>query len=356
MAGLRTRAGSLCAAGLLAAQIAAAVADDGTNLSATPTTDEIVLQNGSRILGTVTATRDGVVTVETEFAGTLKIAQDKIQSMQTREAVVMKLRDGTVVEDQQVVVQDTELVLPPSLVPAAPYSLADLAVMNPQPWELGDGYRWTGLASAALTIEDGNTDTEEFDYKLESVWRSLRDRFTAKMVGEVDEANGVKNAENWKANGKYDYFLKDPTYYTGMVGAAEADKFADLDLRYYIGPYLGHQFYEEPVLTLSGEVGAVYVNENFIVADDKEYPGLNWTANATSNILGGDSRLYFDHNGILNLDDASDLIMNTTFGLAFPLMFSIEAAAEVLLEYDSGVPPGVEEMDQTYRFRVGYTW
>lgn len=352
MAGMRTRAGSLCAAGLLAIQVATAVAED----SGTPPTDEIVLQNGSRIFGTVTATRDGVVTVETEFAGTLKIAQDKIQSMQTREAVVMKLDDGTVVEGQEIVVQDTELVLPPSLVPDAPYSLADLAVLNPEPWELGDGYRWKGLVSAALTIESGNTDTEEFDYRLESVWRSLRDRFTVKMNGEVDEANGVKNAENWNATGKYDYFLKDPTWYTGLTGAAESDKFADLDLRYYIGPYLGHQFYEEPILTLSAEVGAVYVNENFIVAEDKEYPGMNWTASASSNILGGDSRLYLDHNGILNLSDANDLILNTTMGLAFPLMFNIEAAAEVLLEYDSGLPPEVEKLDQTLRFRLGYTW
>ncbi|GAB3292382.1 DUF481 domain-containing protein [Parahaliea aestuarii] len=341
---------SLCAAGLLALHIAGAVAEDSNT-----SPDEIVLQNGSRILGTVTATRDGVVTVETEFAGTLSIAQDKIASMRTQTPVVMKLEDGTVVEDQPIVVADSELVLPATLVTQS-YPLADLAVMNPEPWELGQGYRWKGLVSAALTIEDGNTDTEEFDYRVESVWRSLRDRFTTKLNGEVDEANGVKNAENWNATAKYDYFLEDPTWYTGLTAAAESDKFADLDLRYYIGPYLGHQFYEEPVLTLSAEVGAVYVNEDFIVADDKEYPGANWTVNASSNILGGDSRLYLDHNGILNLDDAGDLIMNTTFGLAFPLMFSIEAAAEVLLEYDSGLPPEVEKLDQTYRFRIGYTW
>lgn len=350
MVAIRTRSAPLVAAGLLVFNVAAASADEDAPQ------DEITLENGSRIIGTITDTRDGVITVETEFAGTLSIEQDQVAAMTTVDAVVMKLEDGTVVEDQPIVVEDDELLLPAGLAAETRYPLADLLVVNPEPWELGDGYKWTGLVSAALTMEQGNTDTEEFDYRLESVWRSLRDRFTAKMNGEVDEANGVKNAENWNAIGKYDYFLEDPSWYTGINAGAEADKFSDLDLRYYVGPYIGHQFYEEPILTLSAEGGAVYVNEDFIVADDKEYPGLNWTVNATSNLLGGDSRLYLDHNGILNLDDAGDLIMNTTFGLAFPLMFSIEAAAEVLIEYDSGVPADVEEVDQTYRFRLGYTW
>jgi Protein of unknown function, DUF481 len=314
--------------------------------------DEIELRDGSRINGTVTGTRDGVITVETSFAGTLNIQQDQVAAMRTSEPVVMKLEGGVVVEHQPIVVEDGDLQLPS----ATDFPLAQLLVVNPEPWELGRGYKWTGLVTTALAIKQGNSDTEEFDYRLESVWRSLRDRFTTKLNGEVDESNGVKNAENWSALGKYDYFLEDPTWYTGLNAAAEADKFADLDLRYYLGPYLGHQFYEAPILTLSAEAGAVYVNEDFMVAEDKEYPGLNWTVNATSKLLGGDSRLYLDHNGILNLDDAGDLIMNTTFGLAFPLMLNVEAAAEVLLEYDSGAPPEVEEIDQTYRFRLGYAW
>jgi hypothetical protein len=37
-------------------------------------------------------------------------------------------------------------------------------------------------------------------------------------------------------------------------------------------------------------------------------------------------------------------------------LFNVEAAAEVVLEYDSARPPEVEETDQTYRFRLGYAW
>lgn len=340
----------LLAAGLLAMHVTTAIAAD-----ANAHLDKITLKDGSHIVGTVTAMRDGVLSVETGFAGILSIPQDQVESMATRNPVVMKLQDGTLIENQPVIVKEEQLLLPASLAPQSTYALSDLQVTNPEPWELGQGYNWTGLVSGALTLERGNTETDEFDYKVESYWRSLRDRYTFKLNGEIDEANGLKNAENWIAIGKYDYFIDGPWYW-GMNAAAEGDKFADLDLRYYIGPYIGREFYNTPRIALSAEAGVVYVNEDFILAEDKEYPGMNWTVTASSNILGGESRLYLDHNGILNLDDAGDLIVNTTIGLAFPMMFSIEAAAEVLLEYDSGVPNGVEKLDETYRFRIGYTW
>jgi hypothetical protein len=107
---------------------------------------------------------------------------------------------------------------------------------------------------------------------------------------------------------------------------------------------------------MEAELGLVYVNEDFIVAEDQDYPGANWNVHIKSNYLGGDSRLYLDHIGIWNLDETSDIILNTTFGLAFPLLFGLEGAAEVLLEYDSGAVEGVEELDETYKFRIGYTW
>ena len=204
-------------------------------------------------------------------------------------------------------------------------------------------------------MQRGNTDTDELDYKLESRWRSKADRYTLKADGEVDETNGQKTADNWKVVGKYDYFLEGPNY-VGLVTSAEKDKFRDLDLRYLIGPYIGRQFYEAPVFTLSAEVGASYVDEDFIEAEDKEYAAGNWAVNASSNYLGGDSRLYLDHRGIVSMEDASDYILNTIFGLAFPLLWDFEAAAEVQLDYDNGAVEGVDELDQTYRFRVGYTW
>ncbi|MEP1471186.1 MAG: DUF481 domain-containing protein [Halieaceae bacterium] len=317
-----------------------------------PPPDRIVLKNGSTILGTITATRDGIVNVDTDFAGSLEIAQDQIQSLGTTEPAVIQLADGKVLDAQPIVVENEQVV---DATSGQSFALADLAVVNPEPYELGIGYQWSGLVNFSMVMERGNADTDELDYKLETQWLSDDDRFTIRLNGEIDEANDVEIADNWSIIGKYDYFLDGPWYVGGNV-AAESDDFADLDLRYYMGPYVGRNFYDTDLLFLEAELGLAYVNEDFIIAEDQEYPGANWELHFSSNYLGGDSRLYVDHVGIWNLEETSDLILNTTFGLAFPLLFSLEAAAEVLIEYDSGAVEGVEELDETYSFRIGYTW
>ena len=316
--------------------------------------DRIVLKNGSTVFGTVTGSADGVISVDTDFAGTLAIAQDQVVSLQSSKAMVLQLADGTVLEAQPLTVQNEELIVT-GTVPGSTFSLSDLTKTDPEPWELGNGYNWTGLVNFAFQVQRGNTDTDELDYKLDTRWRSVDDRYTLRMDGELDKANGIKNADNWTVLGKYDRFLED-RWYWGLNLSVEQDEFADLDLRYYVGPYMGREFYTDPVFMLEAEAGLAYVKEDFIVAEDNDYPGANWNVKMSSNYLGGDSRMYIDHLGIWNLDETSDVILNTTFGLAFPLLFGFEAAAEVLLEYDSGAVAGVEELQETYKLRIGYGW
>ena len=250
------------------------------------------------------------------------------------------------------IINQENLVLPDA---AQTYPIEDLAVVNPEPWELGNGYRWTGSISFAWALQRGNTDSDELNFKLDPVWRSKRDRYTLNWSGEQDETNGVESADNWLLTGKYDYFLTDPNF-VGLVVNAKKDKFQDLEIRYLIGPYFGSQFYDKPVFSLSGEIGFSYVNEEYIAAEEQQYGASIWSLNATSNYLGGKSALYFDQTGIWNLKDTSDVILNTTFGLSFPLMWDLEASAEMLFEYDSGAVEGVDDLDQTYNIRLGYTW
>jgi hypothetical protein len=169
--------------------------------------DEILLKNGSRILGTVTSARDGVVVIETDFAGTLTIDSATVEAMQTKGSMVLQLADGNIIRDQPILVKQEGMVVTTESGDQRSYGMSDILLVNPEPWELGDGYKPTGLVSFAWALERGNSDTDELDYKVESTWRSLEDRYILKMAGEVDEANGLKSADNWAIIGKYDYFL-----------------------------------------------------------------------------------------------------------------------------------------------------
>ena len=314
--------------------------------------DELILKNGSRLFGTVVTVRDRLVTFKTSFAGTLSISMDEIVSVNSKNPVIMLLADQTVVNSTSLIIDQENLVLPDA---AQTYPIEDLAVVNPEPWELGKGYRWTGSVSFALALQRGNTDSDELNYRLDPVWRSKEDRYTLKAGGELDETNGQESANNWQIIGKYDYFLTDPKY-VGLFVSVEKDKFQDLDVRYVVGPYYGNQFFDKPIFSLQGELGFSYVNAKYDIAEEQRYGASTWNVHVTSNYLGGKSALYFDQLGIWNLKDTSDVILNTTFGLSFPLMWDLEAAAEMLFEYDSGAVENVEKLDQTYKVRLGYTW
>jgi putative salt-induced outer membrane protein YdiY len=317
-------------------------------------TDRLEMSNGSLIIGRFVDADKGKVIFETDFGGTLSLDQTKIVSMEVNSDLRLQMKDGAIIATDTLKVADQTLTL--DQIPDSRYGLDQLLRINPEPWEVGRGYRHQGLASTAFSLQRGNTVLDELDYRLESRWRSLKDRYTFKVEGEVREANRERTAENWTITGKYDRFQVGD-YYWGLAATAEENRFADLDLRTTLGPYVGRSLFEGTPFVLELESGLSRVNEDFgDDNDDRTYVGLTWSVRSESQYFGSDSRLYVDHNGLKNLSEQDNLILNTTFGLSFPLLGQVQGATEVVLNYNSGAVAGTEDLDQTYRFRIGYTW
>jgi hypothetical protein len=334
---------------VLAAHLTSVSAEDATAL------DKIMLKNGSVIYGTVKSAMDGVVSFDTEFAGVIEVKSSAIDSMQTQGSVTIQVTDGTIIKDKPLQIEKESFEFNNAQGELISYTVAEIKHVNPEPWQLGEGYKWFGNVSFAFELERGNSDSDELDYRVNSVWRSLENRYTVKLNGEIDKSNDVKSADNSMLVGKYDRFTSNDSYW-GLNLALEQDDFEDLNLRTYLGPYYGRQWFDKPIFSMSAETGLVFVDEDFIEAEDQDYMGANWTIHATSNYFGGKSKLYADVTGIWNLDAADEVILNTTLGFSFPLLGNLEAAAEILLEYDSGAVEGVDELDQTYKIRIGYGW
>jgi hypothetical protein len=315
--------------------------------------DRIELSNGSVLVGRFVDADAGKIVFETDFAGTIKIEQSRVTAMDVNSAVTLQMEDGSVHQTERLMVADQTLTLRGRS--DARYAIDQLMRINPEPWELGNGYRHTGTVSTAFSVQRGNTVLDEFDYKMESRWRGLSDRYTVRLEGEVREANRKRTAENWSITGKYDRFQVGD-YYWGLSAMAEENRFADLDLRTTVGPYLGRALFESTPFMLELETGVSHVTEDFATAPDASYLGLTWNVRSESDYLGNESRLYVDHRGVKNLDERANLIMNTTVGLSLPLLGRLQGATEVVLNYNSGAVAGTEELDQTYRFRLGYSW
>lgn len=319
--------------------------------------DELTMKNGSRLVGTLVSAGDDVVTFDTPFAGTLSIKLENIEHVVTASPVTVQMEDGQVFYDRTIDDRDGQLVVIGEGEPEAIYTAADIDMINPEPWKLGVGYRWTGDVSAALESERGNSDTDELDVAAKTEWLSLVDRYTIRYAQELDKNEGTKTTDNWNAKFQYDRFLvSNPVNYWGIKAWFEYDKFQDLDLRSIVGPHIGRQFFDNGKLSLRGELGPVYVDERFDVAEDDDYVGALWQFQATSDILGFGTTLYANHDGLLNFEETDNVLLNTRLGIKMPLIYGFQTSFETLWEYDGGAVEGVDEWDKTYNFRIGYAW
>ena len=319
--------------------------------------DELHMKNGSRLIGDLVSTEDGTITFETPFAGSITVTLANVERVVTDEAVVIMLEDGTVYRDRRIDGSENHLVATLEGKDPVVFDAIDIRLINPAPWQLGEGYNWTGNFNAALESERGNSDTDEWDVAGRSTWRSLRDRYQFDGELERDEADNTKTTDNWTARLKYDrFFGGDPDNYWGGKLRFEYDKFLDLDLRTTVGPHIGRQFFDSKLLTLHAELGPVWVDEQYDVGEDNDYPGALWEMGLESGIIGFGTTVYVIHDGILNFDETDALVLNTKVGLRMPLIYGFESGFEAKYEYDGGVEDDIDDMDETYNFRIGYRW
>lgn len=332
----------------------------------------VLLFDGSIIVGDIVSYENDAVTLNTSFNRELSIEASLIKDIEAPaedlSIATLMLKDGRKVEAAPFIVTSGVLALSDGEI----VKLSDVDKLNPEPWEMGQGYAWKGLASVALTVARGNTDADQLDLGVNTQFDSTRDRITLRASAERDtaivsvpsasgdgsfERVSKPSADNWRIIGKYDYYLKDLTkHYLGVNASVEADKFTDIRLRSYIGPYYGRKLFNGSWGKLDGELGFVRVDTDFYTADDTEYYGANWNFTGESMVLGGDSRLYLTHVGILNISDGNSVILDTTLGLGFPFFFGLEAAAELSIDYDGAAAAGKDAVDQSYNLRVGYSW
>lgn len=319
--------------------------------------DEIQMKNGSRLIGELISIEGDKVVFKTPFAGNITITQDNVARIITEEPVTLMMEDGTVYRDRQITANENAMLVEAEDEAPVLFHANDIEMVNPEPWKLGEGYDWSGRISFAAEAERGNSDSDEWDLQFDTVWLSLKDRYTLKGDIEYEEKRGSKTEDNWMLFSKYDRFLKPGSKnYRGAKLSFESDEFEDIDLRTVLGPHVGRQFSKSDRFKLEMEVGPVWVHENYSIAQDEDWVGALWYIDASSDIIGFGSTLYFDHDGILKVEDPSETILNAILGIRVPIAGGFETAFEVEYEYDGGAADSIDKLDTTYNLRLGYAW
>jgi putative salt-induced outer membrane protein YdiY len=318
--------------------------------------DELILKDGSRMLGKVVKKENNTLEFKTSFAGTIKVQWDQVSELITDEPKKVMLSNEEVIKGREFKnTDDTTLVAPEPDAPAQSYAATDISYINPAPWRLGEGFRFTGRANLAFESQRGNTDKDELDIDGNLLWRFKDHRFT--MFGELerDKNDGKTTTDKWNTSGAYNYFVT-KKWYTGAHVGFESDDFADLNLRALAGPLIGYQFFESKALNLSAEVGVLRVHEEFKSQNNDNYTSLGWQINYDQFVIKDLMQLYHRQGGVWNVQSTSDVVWNTWTGLRFPLILGLVASTEIKVEYDSGAADDADETDTTYTLKLGYQW
>lgn len=316
--------------------------------------DTLIMQDGSRLLGEVVRQQDGVLEFSTSYAGVIQVQWNQISELQTDKPVEVYLDSG---ESLQVTTirntgQKTQLGDAATEREVAP---AAVAFINPEPWQRGEGMKLSGALNVGMEFQQGNTEQEKLalDAALEA--RRKHDRYNLAAQYQKDKSNNVTTAQNWRLRNKYDYFVTDKRYYGASLNF-EKDKFADLKLRTSVGPHVGYQFFESKQLNLSADISLLYVTQDFYLAPDDEYSALGWSVDFDKLLFAERVQLYHRHNGLFELGETDNVVVNSWTGLRFPLYAGVVASTEAEVNYDGGVPAGVDEVDTILRVKLGYQW
>ncbi len=320
--------------------------------------DELLMRDGSRLLGKVVKREGGTLEFETSYAGVLKVKWDEVSELHTDEPMKLMLKDESTLTAQHIKNTEAGILLDDNI--EADQSIETLAqseleYINPDPWRTGDGFKLSGGINFALSKERGNTDKDEIDADGDLTWRFRHDR--VRMFGEFerDRNNSKKTKDKWKSNNSYDHFFT-RKWYGGAFLGFEHDQFADLNLRTIIGPKVGYQWFESKKMNLSTETGPMYTDEDFDDDPDDDYIALGWAINFDRYLFGEFMQFYHRQTGLWSMDDTSNVVWDTWTGLRFPLVLGLVASTEMQVEYDSGAAENADDLDTTYTLKLGYAW
>ncbi len=316
--------------------------------------DTLIMQDGSRLNGEVVRQQDGSLEFSTAYAGVIKVQWAQVSEVVTDKPMELFLGSKELITTQRITRSDSGMSVE-TAAGARQLADAELAYINPDKWQRGEGYKLTGRVNFGLDFQDGNTDKEEIGLDGQVKVRRQHDRLNVAGQFEKDKSGNLTTAENWLLRSKYDYFVSDKWYYGGQLNF-EHDEFADLDLRTAFGPHVGYQFYESKALNLGVDASLLYVIDDFNVARDDEYSALGWSVDFDKLVFGERIQVYHRHNGLLQIGDFENVVVNSWTGLRFPLYAGVLASTEVQADYDGGAPSGVDKVDTIYRLKLGYQW
>ena len=235
--------------------------------------DQIRLQNGDRLTGTVISAKEGKLTFATDYAGNLVIDMTAIESIDTDSSVTLRFQGDEILKGR-LVTEDGAM----QVMPSQDRSMSRIDWKRIRSINLPDT-TWDGSVWLGGTHQAGNTERTAISFGADTTRRSRKDRFSLSFLYNYAEEDGQLTTRDTYGAVKYDYFFTEKFY--GLISLELLkDKFKDLNLRTVVGPGIGYQIWDDDVKAFSLEAGIAYFSEDRVDAEDDQWFTARLGANA----------------------------------------------------------------------------
>jgi putative salt-induced outer membrane protein len=357
--------------------------------------DVIYLEDGSRVQGQVQSLKEGTLTIETDFAGTINIDGEQMTGLRSDRTLAVILKSGDRLvgvpryspEDGQrltetaagrVALEPAQIVAitdPDDPAPATEAARERMEQLKKEQQKQVEEVKadkqkqidalkeekakyedpWSLTLQLGLNGSTGNNERLSFDGRVDATQEFPDQRLNLFSEAHYARDDGSRSQNEVRGGANLEVDVSKKTFVFGK-GTLEFDEFEDLDLRSTITAGLGYFFWEKEDHVFKGRLGAGYQHESF---DD------GTSADEGLLEVGYDYRYDFDEQ--LRFTHALTYYP-TLSDPTSDYRISVETAGEVPIasseqwklrlgvrnEYDAAPQPGVERLDTFYFLNLAY--
>jgi hypothetical protein len=314
--------------------------------------DEVTLQNGDTLHGTVAKKHDDTLSFKLDGDGELQIPWNSIIALRTDEPITIITTNGNVITAPLSLTLDPR---PQQLAATTPRLLREIDLIDPPAWRTGDGWHATGMLNFSISSQRGNNHSDDIDLDGRLILHRQRHRAQILADLENDRIEDVETSNKWLASADYDHFVSDHTF-ANLGTAFENNEAADLKLRSLIRIGLGHALIKQPVSKLEGKLLLNGITESYYISESQEYLAVGFEANLAKGLWEDTLVLYADLAGNVDVESPNRLLGKAWVGVRIPIRNGLMTSAEMKLEHDSQPAVDAARTDHTYRIKLGYAW
>ncbi len=320
------------------------------SFSALASADVVETRTGARLIGSVTKVDGGVITLATDYAGTLSIKQSEVVKFETSQPLFIRLTGGTTMEGTVSATPDGKVVV--NGKDGTITTTVDKVATTWGPGQIDPAVasllrKWTYEIAFDVAGKTGNSEKLGFGGGAKATLEGPEDVLKFYAASAYQRTNGTKSEDKFLAGVDYaSYLTKKVTWYTRDEGGY--DNVKGIEFYNVAAAGFGYDFIKNmPKQKVTGRAGLSYRFEDYGAAlTSVRSAGLD---------LGLDHHYRFE-NAVMNntltyvpsFEDFTNYRFVHDSNLEFPLVGSWKFRVGVNNDFTSIPAPGVEKLDTTY--------